>query len=408
MNLIFKLAWRNIWRNKKRSFITIVSVLVAVFLAIFTRSMQLGMYGNMIKNVVNTYTGFIQIHKKGYWDDQTINNSFKPDKKLFNDVKSTKGVVDIIPRLQTFSLMSSGKTTKGVLIQGVDIEKEQILTNWKSRIMEGKAFGRDDRSVIISKGLADYFKKKPGDTLVFVGQGYHGMTAAGKYSISGIIDMKNPKLNNSVVFFPLKLAQDYCSADGMISQLVIAKDENTKTDKIIKNLTKKLDVDKYEIIPWEKMIPELKQAIAVDNMGGIIMIGIIYMIIAFGILGTVLMMTEERIYELGVMLAVGTKKLKLMMILTLESIFLSLTGVLAGIILVLPIVHYYHNNPVLLSGTEGEAMKGFGFEPLMILSTDWHISFVQAMIVLIVALLAALYPIYKISRLKPVDAMKEL
>lgn len=408
MNLIFKLAWRNIWRNKKRSLITILSVLVAVFLAIFTRSMQLGMYGNMIKNVVNTYTGFIQIHKKGYWDDQTINNSFKPDKKLFNDVKSTKGVVDIIPRLQTFSLMSSGKTTKGVLIQGVDIEKEQILTNWKSRIMEGKAFGRDDRSVIISKGLADYFKKKPGDTLVFVGQGYHGMTAAGKYSISGIIDMKNPKLNNSVVFFPLKLAQDYCSADGMISQLVIAKDENTKTDKIIKNLTKKLDVDKYEIIPWEKMIPELKQAIAVDNMGGIIMIGIIYMIIAFGILGTVLMMTEERIYELGVMLAVGTKKLKLMMILTLESIFLSLTGVLAGIILVLPIVHYYHNNPVLLSGTEGEAMKGFGFEPLMILSTDWHISFAQAMIVLIVALFAALYPIYKISRLKPVDAMKEL
>ena len=408
MNLIFKLAWRNIWRNKKRSFITILSVLIAVFLAIFTRSMQLGMYGNMIKNVVNTYTGFIQVHKKGYWDDQTINNSFSPDKKLIETIKTTKGVVDVIPRLQTFSLMSSGKTTKGVLIQGVDIDKEQILTDWNKRIIKGKAFGPNDKSVIISEGLADYFKKKPGDTLVFVGQGYHGMTAAGKYTISGIIDMKNPKLNNSVVFFPLKLAQDYCSAPDMVSQLVIAKDENTKTEKILTALNKKINNSEYEIMPWEKMIPELKQAIAVDNIGGIIMIGIIYMIISFGILGTVLMMTEERIYELGVMLAVGTKKIKLMLILTLESILLSLTGVIAGIILVLPIVYYYHNHPILLSGTNGEAMKGYGFEPLMILSTDWHISLTHALIIFVISLIAAIYPIVKIYGLKPVDAMKEV
>lgn len=408
MNLIFKLAWRNIWRNKKRSFITILSVLIAVILAIFTRSMQLGMYSNMIKNVVNTYTGFVQIHKKGYWDDQTINNSFSPDKNLVESIKSTKGVVDVIPRLQTFSLMSSGHTTKGVMIQGVDIDKEQILTDWKKRIIKGDFFGPNDKSIIISQGLAKYFNKEPGDTLVFVGQGYHGMTAAGKYTISGIINMKNPKLNNSIVFFPLKLAQSYCSAQDLVSQLVIAKDENTKTDRIITALNKKIDNSKYEIMPWEQMIPELKQAIAVDNIGGIIMIGIIYMIISFGILGTVLMMTEERIYELGVMLAVGTKKIKLMLILTLESILLSLTGVIAGIILVLPIVYYYHNHPILLSGTNGEAMKGYGFEPLMILSTDWHISLTHALIIFVISLIAAIYPIVKIYGLKPVDAMKEV
>ena len=408
MNLILKLAWRNIWRNKKRSFITILSVLVAVLLAIFTRSMQLGMYSNMIKNVVNTYTGFIQIHKKGYWDDQTINNSFIPNEKLLNEVKSVNGVVNIIPRLQTFSLMSSGKTTKGVLIQGVDIEKEQVLTNWNKRIIKGKAFAQNEKSILISKGLAGYFKKKPGDTLVFVGQGYHGMTAAGRYTVAGIVDMKNPKLNNLVVFFPLKQAQEYCSAPCMISQLVIAKDENTKTDIIAKELKKKINTSKYEIMQWGKMIPELKQAIAIDNIGGIIMIAVIYMIISFGILGTVLMMTEERIYELGVMLAVGTKKIKLMLMLTLESILLSLTGVIAGIILITPIVYYYHNNPILLSGTQGEAMKGYGFEPLMILSTDWHISMTHAMIIFVISLIAALYPIMKIYKLKPVEAMKEV
>ena len=408
MNLIIKLAWRNIWRNKKRSLITIVSVFIAVFLAIFTRSMQLGMYGNMIKNVVNTYTGFIQIHKKGYWDEQTINNAFAPYKSMMKSIKNTKGVTEVIPRLQTFSLMSSGHTTKGVLIQGVQIEKEKLLTKWENRMVSGTLFKDNDNSVILSKGLAEYFNKKPGDTVVFIGQGYHGMTAAGKYPIKGIIDMKNPKINNLIVFFPLKLAQEYNSAESMITQLVIAKDENTKTKKLYDELKSKLDPEEFEIMSWEKMIPELKQAIAADNIGGIIMIGIIYMIISFGILGTVLMMTEERIYELGVMLAVGTKKIKLMIIMMLESLILSLIGVIAGIVFIQPIIYYYHNNPILLTGEEGQAMKGYGFEPLMILSTDWHISMVHALIILVIAMIAASYPIWKIMRLKPVEAMKEI
>ncbi len=408
MNLILKLAWRNIWRNKKRSLITIFSVLIAVFLAIFTRSMQLGMYGNMIKNVVNTYTGFIQIHKKGYWDEQTINNAFSPDSSMVKNIKNTLGVIDVIPRLQTFSLMSSGHTTKGVMIQGVQIEKEKLLTKWENRLVNGSLFHNDDNSVVLSKGLAEYFKKKPGDTVVFIGQGFHGMTAAGKYPVKGIIDMKNPKINNLIVFFPLKLAREYNSAGNMVTQLVIAKEENTKTAKLYKELKAKIDPDKYEIMSWEKMIPELKQAIAADNIGGMIMIGILYMIISFGIFGTVLMMTEERIYELGVMLAVGTKKIKLMTMMFLESLILSLIGVFAGIIFIQPIVHYYHNNPVLLTGEEGQAMQGYGFEPLMILSTDWHISLVHAMIILIVAMIAALYPIWKIKNLKPVEAMKEI
>ncbi len=80
------IAWRNIWRNKKRSIITITAIFIAVFLSILMRSMQLGMYDNMIKNVVGSYSGYIQIHKKGYWEKQNINNAFQPNQKLLNEI----------------------------------------------------------------------------------------------------------------------------------------------------------------------------------------------------------------------------------------------------------------------------------------------------------------------------------
>jgi len=234
MNLIFKLAWRNIWRNKKRSLITIASVFIAVFLAVFTRSMQLGMYGNMINNVVKTYSGFIQIHKKGYWDEQTLNNAFEYRESLIDSLKEIEGVVDVIPRLQTFSLMSSGHLTKGVMIQGVDIEKEKSLVSWDDRIVSGKLFDNNDNSIIVAEGLAKYFNKKVGDTLVFIGQGYHGMSASGKFPIGGIINMKNPKLNKLLVFAPLKLAREYNSAEGLVTHLIINKDD--KITAIVKEV----------------------------------------------------------------------------------------------------------------------------------------------------------------------------
>lgn len=408
MNLIFKLAWRNIWRNKKRSIITIVSVFIAVALAIFTRTMQLGAYDNMIKNIVNSYTGYIQIHKKGYWDEQTINNAFEYDKKLETTIKSVDGVEEVIPRLQTFALMSTGTLTKGVMIQGIDLKKENMLIDWNSRIVKGKLFSNNDTSVILAKDLAEFFKKKVGDTVVFIGQGYHGMTAAGKYPVSGIINMKNPKLNRSLVFFPIKLAQNFNSADNLITHLVLVKDEKTEMSNIIHILKNKLDLSKYEIMDWEQMLPEVKETIQVDNVGGILMIAILYMIISFGILGTVLMMTEERIFELGVMLAIGTKKGKLILMLVLESIFLSLTGVIAGAIAIAPIVYYFHVNPLVVPGPKGDALKEFGFEPVIPFSTDWTIFTTHATIIFVVALIAALYPIFKIIKLQPVEAMKKI
>ena len=107
--MIFKIAWRNIYRNRKRSLITVTSIFAALFLIILMRALQFGFYDNIIKTVVESYAGYVEVHADGYWDNQSLDNSMEVDQKLINDINSVEGVENIVQRLQTFSLISMGE-----------------------------------------------------------------------------------------------------------------------------------------------------------------------------------------------------------------------------------------------------------------------------------------------------------
>ena len=402
--MTFKLAWRNIWRNKKRSIITIVSVALAVFLAIFMRSMQLGMYANMIKNVVGSYTGYIQIHGKNYWEEKNLDNSINFDKNLEINILQTKHVKDLVPRLETFSLASNDTVTKGVYVNGVITEKEKLIKPIKSRLIKGSLFSNKNQ-IVVGKGVSKFFNVHIGDTLVMIGQGYHGMSAAGKFQVTGIVDMKNPGLNNTAVFMSLNALQYFLSADGVITNLVLVIDGKDNERSIKKEIQNKLS-NAYEVMTWKEMLPELEQTIQADSVGGLLMVAILYMIITFGIFGTVLMMTQERMYEFGVMVAIGLKKLKLIKIVLLETILLSTLGVILGVLAVMPVNYYFYKNPYVLPGDQAQVMEKFGFESIIPFSIDYQIPLYHGLLIFFIALVIAIYPVIVILKLNPLKAMK--
>ena len=110
--MLLKLAWRNIWRNKRRTAITIASIFFAVFFAVFMRSMQLGIYAQMIDSVVRFYTGHIQVHGKGYWDDQTMDNAFSLEEESLSDITKNQHITLAARRLEGFALSSYGMQRK--------------------------------------------------------------------------------------------------------------------------------------------------------------------------------------------------------------------------------------------------------------------------------------------------------
>ncbi|VAW37847.1 hypothetical protein MNBD_GAMMA01-617, partial [hydrothermal vent metagenome] len=315
------------------------------------------------------------------------------------------GVEAVLPRLENFGLLSAGELTKAISINGIILEKELKIQDISSKIIEGNLF-KNPQDIVIGKGIASYFKVSVNDTLVFMGQGYHGMLASGKFKVSGIIDLKNPTLNKMTVLQSLQDAQELFSAPELATSLVIDKKNNADLHKVKKAISKMLDTNEYEVLSWEEMMPELKQTIVADSVGGLLMVAILYMILTFGIFGTVLMMTQERKYEFGVMVAIGMKKQKLMLVVFLETVILSLTGVFLGIVLAYPIMLWKHYDPFVFPGTQAEMMENFGFSAEIPFYIQPDLPITHALLIFAIALVVVAYPIFIIKKLQPIQAMK--
>lgn len=406
-NMYAKIAWRNIWRNKRRSFITIGSITFAVLLACVMRSMQLGSYERMIKNAAELYTGYIQIHKNGYWDEKIIDNSFVCDAKLLDNVESTTGVNSAVPRVESFALASFDGKTKGGMVLGIDPEREHGLTKIKDKIVDGQYLESEDDGAIVSEGLAKYLKIEIGDTLVLIGQGYHGANAAGLFAVKGIAKFPSPAQNNQTIFISLGRAQWFYAMPDQITSLALVVDKAKHVDRILADLSTKLNTEKLEIMGWEAMMPELLQGIEIDNISGRIMLWILYAVIGFGMFGTFMMMTAERMYEFGVMMSIGMKRLKMQFSIFLEMLMMSTIGVLVGIAISLPIILYYYFNPIFMTGESAEAIEQFGVEAAYFFSIQASLFYNQAWAIFFMALILGFYPLYVIQRLKPVAAMRE-
>lgn len=404
--MIIKLAWRNLWRNRKRTFITSSSVVFAVLLAISLNSVKEGMLVKMQENIVSFYSGAIQVHQNGYWDDQTINNTFEENGELVNTLASHENVTAIVPRLESFALTASEENSRGSLVVSIDPEKEQEITRIDQKISSGTFLEPDDQAVLVTTGLAKYLKLEIGDTLVIIGQGYHGVSAAGKYPIKGILDFASPQLNRSMVYLPLKEGQWLFGAENRLSALVVQVDQINEVRATTMELEALVGAD-YEVMSWKTLLPELDQIIQGERAESFVFLFILYLLISFGIFGTILMMTMERKYEFGVLIAIGMKKLKLSTVVVFENILVSLMGAFVGTLISIPIVGYLNLYPIEVGGELKEAYESYGFEPIFYFSVEPEIFYQQTLVVLMIALVLSIYPMIKIGRLDPVEAMRD-
>lgn len=404
--MYLKMAWLNIWRNKRRTLITTASVFFAVLLAIVMRSVTSGVYENMIHNIVSYSSGYLQIHQKGYWEEQSIDNSFEDNEQLMETLHRHPEVIHLTPRLETFALASFKDKTKGVLILGIDPEMEKAVNNLHEKIIQGEYLAsKKDTSIVLGEGLAKQLKLKVNDTLVLLGQGYHASSAAAKFKVKGIIKLGSPDLNNSIVYMPIHQSQLMYGADNRLTAISIMLKRTTNLKDFKSLIGNELDTSQYEIMTWKEMMPEMDQFIEADSAGHYIIIGVLYVIISFGLFGTLLMMAFERTREFGILIAIGMKKQLLAGILLLESLLISLLGCLMGSIGGILVVKWFTKYPVYFTGELKEIYENYGIEPIIYFSGSKRIFMIQTSIVLILTLLLAFYPGLKVMRLKPVEAL---
>lgn len=404
--MLIKLAWRNIWRNKRRTAITVASIFFAVFFAVFLRSMQLGAYAKMIDSVVRFYSGHVQIHAKGYWDDQTMDNAFELRNPELEKIAAHQNVDLVANRIEGFALSSVGEVTKGVMFIGVNPKAENQLMDLESKVQSGAIFTSNDKSVIVGEKVAEFYNLSVGDTMVFISQGYHGASAAGKYPVAAIVKFTAVMLNERAVMLPIKEAQSFYGAEGLATSVAVIVDNPNSLKRTAEELRTELDTAQFEVLDWEEAMPELVQAIEADGAGGIIMLMILYMVVTFGMFGTMLMLIQERTYEFGVLLSIGMTRFKLWAIVFYEGVMTTMLGAFFGVLGVYPFVLYFFNNPYEFTGGAADAMREQGWEPVLPASLDPSIAISQMLIVVVISILIAFYPAITISKLKPVEARR--
>ncbi len=477
-----KIAWRNIWRNRRRSIITMSSVFFAVFLAVIMRSFQLGSYDAMINTMIEKYSGYIQIEHPDFPEDMSIDNTIEYSEKLIKTIQSVENVKSVVPRLSYFSYAYSDIQSKGVLLTGIDPDLENKMTKMNEQIVNikltedaienikkedipeelanaldenkghyysrdeilafelnledeeditkylplikkhakynGIPLTKDDKGVLIGSRLAKYLKLEVADSIVLMGIGYHGNSAAEIFPIRGIVKIPNPKLDGMMIFGALQETQNYFSAFEESDELTPPKSLLTsyainlynKDDESVEitrdNIIKAIGRDDILVRGWKEANKELSNQIKSDNESGKMMIALLYIVIAFGVFGTVLMMIAERKREMGVMIALGMKKFKIGIVITMEMIFIGFFGLLSGIIASIPIVALGHLNPIRLKGEAAEMMAGYGMEPIMPMAWFDMYYLNQILIVTIILLVVMIYPIISIMRIKVIDALR--
>ncbi|HEY0742722.1 MAG TPA: FtsX-like permease family protein [Chryseosolibacter sp.] len=402
------LAWKNLWRNKNRTAITISAIFFAVILSVSASSLQDGVFDNFIRNMVGYYTGYIQVHQRGYWEHQVLDNCLSQNPTYEANLNSLSNIAAVAPRIESYALASSDETSRGCLVVGISPDEENKITSLQKRIIAGSYFARaDSNAVIVSEGLLKRLDLRISDTLYLISQGYHGSMAAGKYPIKGIMKFGAPELNDQLVFMPLKTAQEFYSAPGLLTSYVLGLKTDSKLSSTVGAVTELSAGMEYEVMSWKELLPDVDQHITMDKASMFIILIILYLLICFGIFGTLLMMTVERKYEMGMLVAIGMKKWKLAMLFIIESLLSVLLGCLAGLVASIPIVYYLKEHPIRIGGELAESFKRFNFEPVFPASMELATFLTHGAIVFCIGLILSVYPVIVALRINPVRAMKK-
>lgn len=404
--IYLRLAWRNIWRNSRRTWITVASIFFAVILSTFMWAMLEGVYDNMIRNVVAFSSGYLQVHKKGYWEEKNIENVFISDTTTERKLASIPDITAIIPRIENFALASTGERTTGVLLLGIDPEKEKTITRLDEKVFAGKYIAVNDPDVMVGSGVARKLRLSVGDSIILLGQGYQASSANGLFRVQGIVQMGSPDLDKILVYMNLETARTLLNLDNQLSSWALMIDNPKKMEPVKNSVSTQLDTLSYEVMDWKEMMPDLDQMIAADGSGHKITLFVLYLVIGFGIFSTILMMLAERQHEFGIMVAIGMKKYQIAIIVFLETVMITFIGVLAGSLASLPVIQYFAIHPIQLSGEVRVIYENYGFEPVIPVSTAPAVFLSQARIVSLITLLIAVYPVYKIFRMNLMTALR--
>lgn len=404
--IFLKLAVRGLARNRRRSLITLIAVAVGLAGLVFLWGYVGGINRQMIGNITSYLTGHLQIHQKGYHDDPTPDLAFAAPGGLAARLTATGLAAAIAPRVEGEALASGPDKTRGVLVVGVDPERERAVTTLVRAIKQGRYLDGDDpQGIVLGSRVAEILRVAVGDEVTLVTQAADGSIGAGRYRVRGIYASGIDLIDSVYVFLTLPAAQELFVLEGRVTTLALRLAELERLPAARAALARELGTG-YEVLGWERLMPSLADNVEFHNLLTYIILFVVFVVVTLGIANTVLMGVMERTHEFGVMLALGTAPAKIARVVLFEALLLGFVGVALGDALGTGVVAWFGSRGLdmsqyakavqMMPGLTGIVYPSIGAGELLMLSA----------LVLATTVVASVYPAWKAATLMPIAAIR--
>lgn len=410
--MILFIAWKNIWRNKARSIVIMSAISIGLFGGIFSYAFMMGGMLQRVDNAIKNETSSLQLHSPAFLLNADINNNIAHPElylKELNQIKEIKGSSD---RLKSTAMISTSYASFGVVLNGVFPDKERQVTKLYETMMEGEYLKSEDQiPIVIGRKLAKKLNAEIGDKLVLSVPEINGDVAYGAFILKGIYNTENDMFDG---------VQAYIKKDDLASLVGVSKETTSEiavslydtdlSEVITKSLQKKfaseVKENKIVIRSWKEIDPTLNMMIASMDYFSWLFVGIILLALAFGIVNTMLMVVLERVREIGMLMAIGMNKLRIFMMIMWETIFLSITGGIVGMLISAAFIAYFQTYGLDLSAV-AEGMNAYGINSIIYPEAPFSFYVEVSFMIMITAILASIYPALKALSMHPAEAIRE-
>lgn len=329
--IISKIAFRNVFRHRRRSLLTGLMMAGGCFLFAVFIGMVDGSYGNLIDMFTRDHTGHIQVHRKGFLDKPTIYKIINDPESIVDRIAHLSHIESLAPRVYTSALAFAGTKTSGVEVMGIDPVQEAKTTRLKGKVSEGRFLSKKPvNEIIISERLSRVLKVGLGDQVALIAQGVDGSIANDLFTVVGITDSEESTYGGTTCYLHIDSAREFLSMMGGAHEIAVVLTDHAKTLRTVKLIQEVLNDDTLDVEPWQVVEAQFYRAMQADIKGNWITILIFTIIIAIGVLNTVLMVILERTREFGVMRAMGTRPSQIFSLIVLETTFLALLSIVLG------------------------------------------------------------------------------
>ncbi len=405
--MIWSISWRNVWRNKMRSSIVIIAVSLGVFAGLFTLAFMKGLTNQRLNSAIKTETSHIQIHTQDFIDVNDIEHYFTQSFEILETIDNQENVIASTQRIIVNTIISSAEKGGGIKLVGVDPVREAEVTNIKNKLIEGNYLEplKRGRPIVIGNKLAEKLDVKIGSKIVAGLLDVNDTPIYYQFRVGGIFQTASGPFDEGTAFVKISDLREITKLPQNVAHeiAVYVSDEELSTS-IAQNL--KILFPELNIMEWFEILPELGYLTESMDYYMYIFIIIILLALGFGIVNTMLMVVLERIKELGMLMAVGMNKIRVFKMIMLETVFLCLTGGVAGILIGSLVSAYYNEKGIDLSGLYKEGLSAIGYDAVVFPELFSEMIIIITILVILTGMIASVYPAFKALKLNPADAIR--